>query len=138
MGDGSGVVHAAGGVVLRDGVDAPEVLLVHRPRYDDWTLPKGKAEPGEDPAATALREVVEETGYDCVLGRELPSTTYEDDRGRPKIVRYWIMRPTAGAFVANEEVDAIEWRRLDEAVPLLTYERDRAVLGAVDLDRDLA
>ena len=137
MPDPDGVVQAAGGVVLRGGTDAPEVLLVHRPRYDDWTLPKGKAESGEDPAATARREVVEETGFECELGRELPSTTYEDDRGRPKVVRYWVMRPVAGDFRANDEVDAIAWCRLDEAAPRLTYERDRAVLGAVDLVRDL-
>src|ERR671915_2359890 len=94
-------VQAAGGVVVRDG----KVLLVHRPRYDDWTLPKGKLDPGESFEDAALREVEEETGVRCRLVRELPPTRYEVG-GHPKIVRYWQMEPEAeGEFVPNEETD---------------------------------
>ena len=89
-----GVVRAAGGLVMRDG----RLLLVHRPKYDDWTFPKGKAEPGESDEACAVREVEEETGLRCELGAELPPTHYTDSRGRPKRVRWWRMEPVAGEF----------------------------------------
>src|SRR3989442_274166 len=93
----SEVVRAAGGVVLRDG----RVLLVHRPRYGDWTFPKGKALPGESDEDCALREVEEETGLRCELGEELPATAYVDGMGRPKRVRWWRMRPVGGAFMPH-------------------------------------
>jgi 8-oxo-dGTP diphosphatase len=96
---GDEVVRAAGGVVWRTGEHgAVEVLLVHRPKYDDWTFPKGKLDAGEGEAEAALREVQEETGFRCVLGPELESSFYEDNRGRPKTVRYWAMSPLDGAF----------------------------------------
>jgi 8-oxo-dGTP diphosphatase len=120
-------VRAAGGVVRRDG----EVLVVHRPRYDDWTLPKGKLDPGEDFEEAALREVEEETGYRCRLGRELPSIEYRDRRGRLKLVRYWAMEPEAGVFVPNKEVDEVRWLAVEEALELMTYDRDRDVLRAL-------
>jgi len=101
---------------------------VHRPRYDDWTLPKGKLEPGEDFATAALREVAEETGLACELGAELSSTTYTDQKGRPKIVRYWEMTVRDGGFVPNDEVDRLEWLVVDRAIERLTHERDREVL----------
>ena len=82
-------VRAGGGLVVRDG----EVLLVHRPKYDDWTFPKGKAEAGESDEDCALREVWEETGLHCALGSELAATEYADALGRPKIVRWWLMEP---------------------------------------------
>jgi len=128
----SAVVRAAGGVIVRDGPEGPEVLLVHRPRYDDWTFPKGKAEDGESDEECALREVEEETGLVCSLGGELPSTSYTDPRGRPKRVRYWLMRVTGGALEFRHEVDDARWLWLDDAATLLTYPRDRGVLGAVE------
>ena len=118
-------VRAAGGLVVRDGEDGAQVLLVHRPRYDDWTFPKGKVDPGESDEDAAVREVEEETGYRCSLGLELPSTRYIDARGRPKLVRYWLMRVVDGEFVVNNEVDEIEWLNPAEASARLTYDRDR-------------
>jgi 8-oxo-dGTP pyrophosphatase MutT (NUDIX family) len=117
-------VRAAGGLVARDG----RVLLVHRPRYDDWTFPKGKATPGEPDEACALREVEEETGLRCALGDELPATYYVDAKGREKRVRWWRMRPLDGEFVPNDEVDEIRWLTPDEAAWLLSYPRDLALL----------
>jgi 8-oxo-dGTP diphosphatase len=121
-------VRAAGGVVVRDG----EVLLVHRPRYDDWSLPKGKLLAGESSEAAALREVEEETGLVCRVVREIGSSSYVDGRGRPKAVRYWLMEPVGGAFVPHAEVDEVRWLPLDDAAGLLSYERDRAVLASAD------
>ena len=108
-------VRAAGGVVVRrqDGQD--EVLVVHRPRYDDWTLPKGKLKPGESDEEGALREVEEETGLRCRLGRELQTVSYVDRRGRDKTVRYWEMAPLDGTFSPNHEVDEVRWLTLEEA-----------------------
>jgi 8-oxo-dGTP diphosphatase len=120
-------VQAAGGVVVRDG----RVAVVHRPKYEDWTLPKGKLDPGEDFEEAALREVGEETGLRCELGRELPSTSYRDSKDRPKVVRYWEMTPVAGEFEPNSEVDELRWLEPDEAAALLTYDRDREVLAAL-------
>ena len=124
-------VRAAGGVVLRDGPGGMEVLLVHRPAYDDWSLPKGKAHRDERDEDCALREVEEETGLRCELGRELPSTSYRDARGRPKVVRYWEMRPVGGHARPRAEVDDLTWLPPEEARHVLTWERDRAVLDAV-------
>jgi 8-oxo-dGTP diphosphatase len=122
-------VEAAGGVVLdEDG----RVVLVHRPRYDDWTLPKGKLDPGESFEEGALREVEEETGLRCRLVRELPSIEYRDAKGRPKVVRYWLMEVEADVgFVPNDEVDELRRLPIDEALALLTYDRDHDVLRAV-------
>jgi 8-oxo-dGTP pyrophosphatase MutT (NUDIX family) len=95
-------IRAAGGLVVRARIDgSPEVLLVHRPRYGDWTIPKGKAAVGETDEECALREVEEETGLRCVLGRELASTEYLDRRNRAKRVRYWEMTPIAGSAGAT-------------------------------------
>ena len=114
----------------RDGDSALEVLLVHRPRYDDWTLPKGKLHRGESHEEGALREVEEETGLRCELGRELPSSHYRDQKGRAKVVRYWTMRPLDGAFQPHEEVDDARWLTLADADAELTYDRDREILHA--------
>ena len=108
-----------------------EVLLVHRPRYDDWTLPKGKLSGGETDEQAALREVEEETGFTARLGAELPGAAYTDSHGRPKTVRYWALRPTGGAFEPDDEVDEIRWLPLDEAIGAVSYDRDRDVLRAV-------
>ena len=124
-----GPVQAAGGVVVNEG----RVLLVHRPRYDDWTLPKGKLDPGESFEDAALREVREETGLRCTLERELAGTEYRDNKDRPKMVRYWLMELEAEpeAFEPNDEVDSVEWLSPEEAAARLTYDRDREVLAGV-------
>ena len=125
-------MRAAGGVVWQAGDDdgEPLVLLVHRPKYDDWTLPKGKAEPGESYESCALREVEEETGLRCTLEQELASSHYIVHPARPKTVRYWAMRPEGGSFRPNREVDAVRWLPVAEAEELLTYGRDRTVLDS--------
>ena len=118
------VVRAAGGIVMRDGA----VLLVHRPKYDDWTFPKGKAEEGESDEDCALREVHEETGLRCALAQELGATEYVS-KGRPKRVRWWRMEPLLDeGFTANDEVDELRWADPETAAELLTYPRDRALL----------
>ena len=125
------MIRAAGGVVVRRGADGTEVLVVHRPSYGDWTFPKGKAEPGEPDEDCALREVEEETGLRCELVRELPSTSYVDARGRPKVVRYWLMRPVGGELAFLHEVDAADWLSPGEAAERLSYGRDVPVLDDV-------
>jgi 8-oxo-dGTP diphosphatase len=127
------VVRAAGGVVLRDTGAGVEVLVVHRPRYDDWSFPKGKAEPGESDEDCAVREVEEETGLRCSLGRELPFTDYTDPRGRPKRVRYWEMEVVGGELGFEHEVDTARWLSPEEATALLSYPRDVDVLRAATL-----
>jgi 8-oxo-dGTP diphosphatase len=125
----SAEVEAAGGVVVRDR----RVALIHRPKYDDWTLPKGKLEAGEEFEDAALREVREETGLRCTLGRELPSTSYEDHKGRSKVVRYWLMEPQSGEFSPNDEVDELRWLDAAGARDLLSHERDRELLAGLGL-----
>ena len=124
------VVRAAGGVVWREVDDgAVEVLVVHRQRYDDWTFPKGKLDPGESWEQAAVREVFEETGVVPVLGRELAATDYVDNRGRPKRARYWAMAVAADTgFEADDEISAREWLRAADVPDRLTYDRDLAVL----------
>src|SRR5882724_12062678 len=118
-------MRAAGGVVLRNGDRGAEVVVVHRPRYDDWSLPKGKCDRGETDEQCAVREVEEETGVRCRLGRELLPVRYVDRHGRMKVVRYWEMEPLAGRpFVPNQEIDEVEWLGFDDAVARLTYPHD--------------
>lgn len=125
-------VEAAGGVVVDQRSSGPRILLVHRPRYDDWSLPKGKLDPGETAREAAYREVLEETGVKCVLRDKLPEVRYIDHQGRRKRVRYWMMTPKRpvkkSAFVPNDEVDAIKWAKPGKARQMLTYRRDMAVL----------
>jgi 8-oxo-dGTP pyrophosphatase MutT (NUDIX family) len=128
MGNGEGIVRAAGGVVWRMQDDVVEVLLVHRPRYDDWTFPKGKLDAGESHEQAAVREVQEESGFSCAPGHELSSIGYVDGKGRPKTVRYWEMRVLTGEFEPNDEVDVIRWVPIDEVGYLLTYDHDEEVL----------
>ena len=126
------IVRAAGGLVVRSPL---EVLLVHRPKYDDWTFPKGKAKRGESEEACALREVEEETGLRCLLGPELASTRYTDSRGRPKVVRYWQMTVQDGAFAPSNEVDEIAWLDPAAAAGRLSYERDLPLLAQLERNR---
>jgi 8-oxo-dGTP pyrophosphatase MutT (NUDIX family) len=135
--DASGVVRAAGGVVVRPRAEdgEPDILLVHRPRYDDWTFPKGKNERGETDEDAALREVEEETGFRCTLDAPAGETRYTDSKGRPKVVHYWIMRPTADhTFTPNREVDELVWCTRREAGKLLTYGHDRRLLSEIPDD----
>ena len=118
-------VLAAGGLVLRDG----EVAVVHRPRYDDWSLPKGKLDKGEDFEEAALREVWEETGLRCRIDSELGDTSYKDRKDRPKLVRYYRMTPESGEFEPNDEVDELRWLHPSEAAELLSYDFDKELVG---------
>jgi 8-oxo-dGTP pyrophosphatase MutT (NUDIX family) len=123
------VVRAAGGILWRPGPDGrPEIAVVHRPRYDDWSLPKGKLDDGETHEEAALREVREETGFRCRRGAPAGVTEYADAKGRPKVVRYWEMEPIAGEFEPTAEVDELRWLSVPEARRLLTYDHDRELL----------
>jgi 8-oxo-dGTP diphosphatase len=124
-------VRAGGGVVWRRRDDGGlEIVLVHRPQYDDWSLPKGKVDPGETDEEAALREVEEETGLKTTLGPELPSTRYKDRYGRDKIVRYWAMPVHSGEVGAQHEVDDARWVPIDTAKRMLSYDRDIEVIDA--------
>jgi 8-oxo-(d)GTP phosphatase len=119
------LIRAAGAVLWRDG----SVAVVHRPRYDDWSLPKGKVDRGETVPATAVREVWEETGFHAVLGRHLCQVSYRAF-GQPKVVDYFSARVSSGAFVPNDEVDELRWVPFAEAAALVTRDEDRSVLSA--------
>lgn len=123
-------MRAAGGVLWRPGAGEPgavEVAVVHRPRYDDWSLPKGHVDDGEHRAVTAVREIVEETGFSSVLGRHLGETRYPV-KGREKVVDHWTARSLGGEFAANEETDELRWLPVADARALLTHASDAAVL----------
>ena len=121
-------IEAAGGVVEQDG----SIAVVHRPRYDDWSLPKGKLDKNESFERAALREVKEETGLSCQLIEELDPVSYADNRGRPKTVRYWRMEVIGGEFEVNDEVDELRWLSKAEALELLSYEHDRELVAALN------
>ena len=131
---GAPVIRAAGGVVTRSREAGLEVLVVHRPKYGDWSFPKGKAMPGESDEDCALREVEEETGLRCELLEELPATHYRDGRDRLKRVRYWRMEPVGGELAFRHEVDDARWADAENVRRLLTYSRDVAVLEGLDAD----
>jgi len=123
-------IEAAGGVVLRGEGAVPEVLIVHRVQHEDWSLPKGKLDPGERAEEAAAREVEEETGVRVELGRELPDNHYHVAKG-PKHVRWFRMTPVSGDpedRVPDEEVDVARWVPVDDAFRLLTYDHDIALL----------
>ncbi|HEX5938451.1 MAG TPA: NUDIX hydrolase [Actinomycetota bacterium] len=132
----TGEVRAAGGVVLRRADGHAQTVLVHRPRYDDWSFPKGKLHDGESFLDAAIREVREETGLTPRVGAELPASTYQDQHGAPKLVRYWLMEALDGRDPRpTQEVDEAKWVPLDGAGAMLTYDRDREMLDAI-LARD--
>lgn len=142
MGSTEGIVRAAGGIVWRGvGPDDRQVLVIHRPRYDDWSFPKGKNDPGEADDACATREVHEETGLVVRLGSELPTVEYVDRHGNDKTVSYWTMTindhiAQPDQFVPNDEVDEIRWVSIGAASQLLTYGVDRALVE--ELEQTLA
>jgi 8-oxo-dGTP pyrophosphatase MutT (NUDIX family) len=122
-------VRAAGAVLWRRRRDVVEVALVHRPKYDDWSFPKGKLDPGETHEQAAVREVEEETACHGELGVELAGTSYVDGKGRPKSVRYWTMElGSRGRFVPNDEIDEVRWFAIDDAARRLSYDHDVEVL----------
>src|SRR4051812_23124231 len=127
LGDGQPEIRAAGGVMARKD-DGRRVAVIHRPKYMDWSLPKGKLERGESWLEAALREVEEETGYTARPLTELPSVSYMDRKGRRKLVRYWLMEPVQGAFRPHGEVDELRWVTKEEAEQLLTYPHDRELV----------
>lgn len=121
-------VWAAGGVLWREAGTSPEIGLIHRPRYDDWTLPKGKHEAGETLISTAVREIAEETGHRARLGRHVRDVSYELSSGTKKRVRYWSAESMGGDFTPNDEVDELRWVSLDHAAKMLSYRLDRRIL----------
>jgi len=128
-------VKAAGAVLWRPSrKHGIRIALVHRPRYDDWSLPKGKADAGESPATTARREVMEETGFDAIIGRALTTVSYSVG-GRGKTVEYFAARRGDGEFAPNKEVDRLEWLPIPIARSRMSYEFDRAVLDTFSLER---
>lgn len=126
------ILHAAGAMLWRPACPGSadgtvEVAVIHRPRYDDWSLPKGKVDPGETAPVAAVREVLEETGHHAILGRRILIVTYPIDQGIKK-VHYWAARSTGGAFVPGDEVDNLVWLPVAEAMKKLDYTQDRKVL----------
>jgi 8-oxo-dGTP diphosphatase len=128
------VIRAAGGIVCRQTRSGEtEIAVIHRPAYDDWTLPKGKIEPDETAEACALREVREETGLRCELVRPLGCTAYVDRRGRDKVACYWVMEVRGGKFRPGIEVDKMLWLSVGNAIKRLTYDRDQTLLEQQEL-----
>lgn len=128
-------VLAAGGVVLRRAEDGLRTLVIHRPRYDDWSFPKGKLDPGETFEEAAVREVHEETGLRCTLLDPMPPITYPQADGTVKLTRYWVMTVERDeGFTPSDEVDALRWLTLDEASAAVTHPLDRELARRVAQD----
>lgn len=126
------LVRAAGGVLVRTVRQQQCVLVVHRPKYDDWSLPKGKADGDETDERTAVREVHEETGHECKLGTPITTSHYVDRKGRPKRVRWYRMETiTDHGFTPNDEVDEIRWVPITTVAELLSYDRERDVIAQI-------
>lgn len=121
-------VEAAGGVVVEGTGSDRRVAVIHRPKWDDWSLPKGHREKDESLVGCALREVAEETGLHCRVIGEPVEIRYVDDHARAKRVTYWLMEPLTGSFAPNAEVDRMRWLERSDAAKLLSYEQDRWVL----------
>jgi len=119
------MIRASGGVVRRGGL----IAVVHRPQHDDWSLPKGKLEPGEDDATAAVREVREETGRDAVIEQDLGTVSYEVANGRPKTVRWYLMTASADVDDLADDVDDVRWLAPEKLEEILTYATDRDVLA---------
>ncbi len=124
------MIEAGGGVIWRTKRGALQVFLIHRPDRD-WSVPKGKREPGESMKQCALREVEEETGFRCELGPEISTASYDDRKGRAKTVRYWAMTVGSGSFRPNAEADDGRWLTIAEALELVTADRDTAAITAL-------
>ncbi len=122
------IVLAAGGIIRNN---SSEFLVIHRPKYDDWSFPKGKLDNGEKLEECALREVHEETGFQCELRDFLGTVAYVDRKGREKKVHYWQMKILDGHFQENSEVDAIDWLHKEKALEILSYSHDRELLTQV-------
>ena len=129
------MLESAGGVVWRSRKRGRrvDVLLVHRPDRDDWSLPKGRRHPGESALACALREVREETGLRCRAGDQLPTLRFRDRFDRRRTVRYWAMAPGVGAFEPTDEIDAVRWVRLERLDVHLTNPRELLVVEGLRL-----
>jgi 8-oxo-dGTP pyrophosphatase MutT (NUDIX family) len=131
------IVRAAGGLVVRKAGGRLEVVVVHRPAREDWSFPKGKLEEDETLEECALREVLEETGLVCRLGRFLGHTEYRDRKERQKVVAYWLMTvKTDEGFEVNDEVDELRWVDTAGASSLLSYERDAELLATIEAPND--
>ncbi|QOR72393.1 NUDIX hydrolase [Ruania alkalisoli] len=126
------MVIAAGGIVVRVRAHGPELVLIHRPKYDDWSLPKGKVDPGEGIADAALREVEEETALRCELGDYVGTIVYTDETDSPKRTHYWLMSVVGERdFVPNREIDGRRWVSIDDATALLRRAEDRSLLDVI-------
>ena len=127
--DGDVEVWAAGGIVRRAGAAGAEVLVVHRPHRRDWSLPKGKVDPGETLIEAARREILEETGFEAELAEPVATLRYRDSRARSKAVVYFVGTVVRGQFTPNDEVDEIRWCTMSRAAALLTYPHDARMLA---------